>query len=60
MTADEPVIAVAIAAVVSFRFFIYDGNGGVTTSNVVAVPRIGSKEASYTIYQNFGVFNSAN
>jgi hypothetical protein len=28
MTADEPVIAVAMAAVVSFRFFIYDGNGG--------------------------------
>jgi len=28
MTADEPVIAVAMAAVVSLRFFIYDGNGG--------------------------------
>jgi hypothetical protein len=28
MTADEPVMAVAMAAVVSLRFFIYDGNGG--------------------------------
>ena len=67
-TAAAPVIVVSVLAAESVCCIIYHkdsnysvgGNGGVTTSNSLGVPRTGVNDSSKTIYQNCGVFNSAN
>ncbi len=67
-TAATPVIVVSalaaesVCCIINYKDSNYSvgGNGWVTISNVLGVPRTTSNDSSKTIYQNCGVFNSAN